>query len=147
MKKATLTHIYEEKKDQALGVMRCCGNVDAVFTNEPGIDDEHPRIPDGWYYCKAILSRRFGKTWTLIGKDVSDRPEVWSKRNLIRFHSGNDDEESLGCILPGTSITWDFEDQEPQVSGSRDAMKKLKLWFGDEDFVLEIKSGQLEDVE
>jgi hypothetical protein len=146
VKKGTLTHIYEESRDQAIGVLRCWGNRDAVFTMEPGFNDENPRVPNGTYLAKAITSGKFGDCWTLIGATVSDQFEPWAERNLIRIHAGNDDDDSLGCIMPGTSLTWDFEDQEPQVSGSRDAMKKLESWFGREDFILEIMSDELEDM-
>jgi hypothetical protein len=65
----------------------------------------------------------------------------------VRIHPGNDDEESLGCVLPGLSITWDKRDQEMQVTSSRSAFAKLKSWAGEEDFILEVRSGLVSDVQ
>jgi hypothetical protein len=52
MKKATLTHFYEDVKDKALGVLQFFGQDDAIFTIEPGLNDTHPRISDGTYLAK-----------------------------------------------------------------------------------------------
>ena len=147
MKKATLTHIYEEPNDQTIGLLRVDGDADAVWIMEPGINDPvSPRIDDGTYLAKWMHSPTYGWTWSLIGADVSEEPEPWASRSQIRVHPGNDDEETLGCWLPGLSITWDPRDQEPQVSRSRDAFAKMKMMIGEEDFIVEVKSGILTDV-
>jgi hypothetical protein len=146
LKRAFLTHIYEEEQDQTIGVLQFKDEADAVFTMEPGISDESPRLKDGTYLAKRCLSPRFGWTWTLIGEDVSAEPEPGVLRNQVRIHPGNDDEESDACVLPGLSVTWDPRDQEPQVSQSRDAFRKIERWAEGEDFMLIVRSGKLVDV-
>jgi len=146
VKKATLTHIYEEPNDQTIGVLQFFGSSDAVFIMEPGIADEYPRLPDGTYFAKWIHSITYGYTWTIVGAHVSAEPEEWADRNQIRIHSGNDDEESKGCWLPGLTIGWDSRDQEPQVLSSKFAFAKLREWAEGEDFIVEVVSGILLDV-
>lgn len=146
MKKATLTHFYEDVKDKALGVLRFFDNDDAIFTIEPGLNDKHPRLPDGTYLAKWMHSPTYGWTWSLIGANVSQEDEPWADRDQVRIHPGNDDEESEGCVLPGLSITWDPRDQEMQVTSSKPAFEKLKAWAGGEDFILEVRSGLVSDV-
>ena len=147
MIKATLTHIYEEPRDQTIGVLQFYGSSDAVFIMEPGLDDPvAPRLPDGTYLAQWIHSITYGYTWTIVGANVSAEPEEWAERNQIRIHAGNDDEESGGCWLPGLAIGWDRRDQEPQVISSKAAFEKLRDWAEGQDFIVEIRSGELSDV-
>ena len=49
-------------------------------------------IPGGQYTCERVQSEKFGNTF-----EVKNVPG----RSLIRFHSGNIDDDSHGCILLG----------------------------------------------
>lgn len=141
MKRLTLTHIYEELEDQALGVLQMLGSSEAIFTNEPGLDEENPRLPDGTYLAKWTESPTYGWTWTLIGDGVSAEPESGVPRNQIRIHWGNRDEDSKGCPLTGLYIGW--MGGEPAMMESKRAFRKLKDWVAGEDFLLIVRSGSL----
>lgn len=56
--------------------------------NEPFISC----IPAGFYICKRVKSERFGETF-----EVQKVPD----RDKIRFHWGNIDDDTEGCILTG----------------------------------------------
>lgn len=49
-------------------------------------------IPTGRYLCKRVQSKTFGNTFTVC--DVPDR-------KLIRFHKGNIEDDSHGCVVVG----------------------------------------------
>ena len=144
MKRAKLIRIYSEPWDKTLGVLQVQGITGALFTMEPGSDEEGGAcVPDGTYLAQWIVSPTYGKTWTLIGEDVSAELEDGASRNQIRIHSGNRDEDSKGCLIPGLSIVWNAEAGEPMVAGSRDGLTRLKVWIGEQDFLLVIRSGTL----
>lgn len=66
----------------------------AVTLEPPWRDNKENEscIPDGMYRCKRVLSAKFGDTFEII--DVEGR-------ELIRFHWGNDEDDTLGCPLIG----------------------------------------------
>jgi len=49
-------------------------------------------IPTGYYLCERVQSRAFGDTFT-IRKVLG--------RKLIRFHKGNIEDDSHGCVVVG----------------------------------------------
>jgi hypothetical protein len=52
-------------------------------------------IPAGVYVCQRVQSPRFGNTFEVTGVP---------NRSKILFHGGNSTEDTLGCILTGTTF-------------------------------------------
>ena len=52
-------------------------------------------IPAGVYVCNRVQSPRFGNTFEVTGVP---------NRSKILFHGGNSTEDTLGCILTGTTF-------------------------------------------
>lgn len=75
------------------GVLSADGLPFAVTLERPWLNNESGKscIPVGTYTCRRVNSPHFGNTF-----DV----EV-PGRSLIRFHKGNLDDDSHGCILVG----------------------------------------------
>lgn len=105
--KATLGYLY-------MGGMK-------FFTLEnPWVNNEQriSRISDGVYemeYIGLTKSEKFQNAWFV--RNVPDRSE-------ILFHRGNFVHDTHGCILVGTSRSYN-EYGEPQVNNSRRAMQRM----------------------
>ena len=79
-------------------------------------------IPEGQYICQKYNSPTYGETYKVT--------EVQG-RSAILFHCGNDDEDTEGCILLGSSF--DVWSQDVVVSSSRAAFTKFINAIGGED--------------
>lgn len=121
------------------------GGEPLCFTMEPGSEDVHaPRVQHGFYYLERHgweedSRARFRRTWALVGKDVSHYAEAGVSRSAILFHSGNDDDETRGCILLG--LTLGHHGREPWVLASQDAMERLRQVISDQDAFLVVRGG------
>lgn len=78
------------------------------FNNEP----KQSCIPDGVYRCARVDSPRFGLTYT-----VQEVPN----RDLIRFHGGNYETDTDGCILVASGFI-------PNGRGISDAQKAMSVF-------------------
>jgi len=87
-------------------------------------------IPEGTYIVKPYNSEKYHKTYK-----VQDVPG----RTGILFHTGNFEQDTEGCILPGL-MAGELAGK-PAVKSSALAMKALEDLVGKEDFVLTIKKG------
>lgn len=82
---------------------------DAWRNNETNISC----IPEGRYKIYRVNSPRFGKTFT-----VNDVPQ----RDLIRFHWGNYDADTNGCILVGLKFG---VEKRPSIAQSQAGFKRF----------------------
>lgn len=111
-------------------------------TLEPGYDDRTaPRVPAGFYHCtphgwEPGTTLRFKQTWALNGAEVSRQREKGVPRAACVFHGGTRDEHTAGCILRGVSIN--RSGAEPLLSGSTEAMDRMRELIGNNDFYLTI---------
>ncbi len=71
-------------------------------------------IPEGPYKCRRVQSPKFGDTF-----EVTNVPG----RSHILFHSGNDQDDTSGCILLGSE--WGKNRDEVIVAESRKAVDKF----------------------
>ena len=104
-----------------------------VFTLEPGIDANHPAIPEGSYPLVMGWSPRFQRNVPRV-LDVPGRTD-------IEIHSGNDAGDTAGCILLGLRQTDDT------VLESRDAVHgfvvALTAALAAGDVVLDVHDGPI----
>ena len=85
-------------------------------------------IPAQQYICKRIISPRFGETFEIM--DVPGRTDVL-------FHSGNTDDNTLGCVLLAQYFGKLGKDRA--VSNSGDTFKEfMKVMEGVDEFLLTI---------
>ncbi len=99
---------------------------DAWLQNQPNISC----IPAGPYLCKRVNSPAHGDTF---------RVQSVVGRTYINFHSGNDEEDTEGCILLGSEWGRDNEG-EAIILESRKAVKKfMKRLEGINSFTLYIR--------
>lgn len=86
------------------------------------------RIPVGKYVCKKVISPRFGETFTVLTTDGHD---------LLRFHSGNTEADTDGCILIASSFG--HIGNAPCILESKKGFAKfLSEMYSVENFTLEI---------
>lgn len=110
-------------------------------------------LPDGEYLQTLELpwlDNAIGLSCIPEGQYVVDRDEhgrhQWYRlrdsqvapRSAIEIHPANRLEHLQGCIAPCIDIT--FIDGQPFASRSIEACKKILRWYGDDSFILEIKS-------
>jgi hypothetical protein len=79
-------------------------------------------IPEGTYEFKTRLSNKNG--FVLELQDVEDR-------TYIQVHSGNFTSQIRGCILVGDSLKDINQDSIPDVTNSKNTLKKLLELVGD----------------
>lgn len=92
--------------------------------NQPNISC----IPSGSFSCARIISPHFGPTFT-----VQNVPG----RSLIRFHAGNTDADTTGCILVGMGFAEKLG--RPGISESAKAfIKFMDSMRGIDSFELQI---------
>jgi hypothetical protein len=127
--------------ERIIGELSCAG-VWVAFTMEPGLDDDDaPPIEPGFYFMERHddPGYKYRDTWALVGRDVSHQPEPGIDRSAILIHAGNWDEQTLGCILLGTTIGH-LRDETAMVR-SGDALNGLRGILGRENAYLTIKDG------
>lgn len=129
MKVATIKRIY--LGDCTLGVIEF-GNERAYTLELPWLDNQQniSCIPAKKYRAAYRKSPSNG--------DVIELKNV-EGRSYIQIHSGNYTSQILGCILVGDSIRDINGDSIPDVTNSKNTLKKLLAWAGAEDFILDIK--------
>jgi len=76
-------------------------------------------IPEGEYTCKPYSSAKYKSVW-----EVQKVP----KRTYILIHSGNTDKDSLGCLIPGTSVG--YLGTKRAVLNSKKALKIIRSKIG-----------------
>lgn len=89
------------------------------FTLElPWLDNEKNKscVPPGTY--EYFLRQSPSNGLVLELRDVEDR-------TYVQIHSGNFTYQILGCILVGDSIRWLDSDKIPDVTNSKNTLKKL----------------------
>jgi len=79
-------------------------------------------IPEGTYNFHTRVSGKNGFVIEL--EDVEDR-------TYIQVHAGNYISQIEGCILVGDSIKWLNQDDVPDVTNSKNTLKKLLNLVGD----------------
>ncbi len=83
-------------------------------------------IPEGKYQYKIYNSPKHGKVLLIL--DVAGR-------TMIEIHAANYTRQILGCIAVGDSIKWLDNDTIPDVSNSKNTLKKLLLEAGDSGII------------
>lgn len=129
MKEAILKRIYLH--DCTVGVIEFGG--DRAYTLElPDLNNAKnvSCIPAKKYRAAYRLSPSKGDVIQL--QNVPDR-------TYIQIHSGNYTSQILGCILVGDSIKDINGDKIPDVTNSKNTLKRLLAWAGKEDFILNIQ--------
>ena len=130
MKQATLNRIYQ--RDCTVGLLnyglssRACTLELPYLSNETNVSC----IPAGYYIAKYRKSPSNG--------DVIELQNV-PKRSFIQIHSGNYTSQIAGCILVGDSIVDLNGDGVLDVANSKNTLKRLLLWAGEDEFALVIK--------
>lgn len=95
---------------------------EAWRNNQPNISC----IPVGKYRVEWTFSPRFQR-YTFQILDVPDR-------SAIRFHAGNSEDDTEGCLLPGTGITAG----NLHLENSREGLARLEQHFAREPWEIEI---------
>ena len=87
-------HRFPSTPEGVFGVFKYKQYPFALTLEDPWIDNKpfFSCIPCGDYKCVRVQSAHFGNTFTII--KVTDR-------TLIRFHCGNDADDTEGCVLIG----------------------------------------------
>ena len=107
---------FEKSKKGVFGVLKIDGKSVCLILERPWENNE-PNIsciPDNIYVCKRVDSPKYGDTFEVQG--------VPSRTNIL-FHWGNTIENSLGCLLTGSSMG--ELDGERAVLNSKDAFHKF----------------------
>lgn len=86
-------------------------------------------IPIGTYSCKRVVSPKFGDTF-----EITNVPG----RSAILFHSGNTEDDSLGCILVGEQFG-DLRGKTAVLSSKAGFSEFLRRLAGKDGFMLTIK--------
>lgn len=86
-------------------------------------------IPTGQFICKRIKSPKYGNTFQIIVPG----------RDLIEFHWGNIDDNTLGCVLLGENFdTW--KDGSLSIASSKTAFDEfIRRTLGVDSFMLTVK--------
>lgn len=94
--------------------------------------DNQPRIsciPAGTYPCRWVDSPKFGRTVEIVGVPG---------RSHILLHAGNDEDDTLGCVLPGE--TFGPIRGRIGVLQSKVALARLLAPFAGRDFTLTVRN-------
>ncbi len=140
MKRFILTRRWFED-ERTIGELWCEGEW-VAFTMEPGFADvDAPRVKFGFYHLVRhdLQEYKFRDTWALVGEGVSHQPEEGIPRSAVLFHKGNWDEDTVGCILLGMTIS--HMNGETATRASGDAMDRLRSFLGSADAYLTIEGG------
>ncbi len=140
MKRFILTRRWFED-ERTIGELWCEGEW-VAFTMEPGFADvDAPRVPFGFYHLERhdLAEYKYRDTWALVGETVSHQPEEGIARSAVLFHKGNWDEDTVGCILLGMTLS--HMNGETATRASGDAMNRLRSFIGYTDAYLIIKGG------
>lgn len=130
MMELKLTRV-SEINGATIGVLMFNGMPQLVTLEDAWRDNETniSCIPEGKYKIHRVNSPRFGKTF-----EVKDVPE----RSFIRFHWGNYDTDTNGCILLGLKFGID---KRPSIAQSQAAFKRfMDLMSGVEEASLVVMS-------
>ena len=117
--------------DRTMGILMDEDGPFALTLEDPWKDNQVniSCIPAGKYLCKRVLSAKFGDTFTV--KDVPDR-------KYIRFHKGNTEDDTHGCILIGEEFG--ILDDQPAILNSGKGFKEfMDKLLGINDFLLNIR--------
>jgi hypothetical protein len=109
--------------DGVLGVL-LCGNAPVALTLEEEWKSNQSNIsciPPGSYLCRKVTTPKHGVTF-----EVQDVPG----RGSILFHSGNTEEDTMGCILTGCEYgTLMVKDEDTGAMVSKHAVLRSKEAF------------------
>ena len=103
----------------------------AIVALEEAWRDNRPQvscIPAGEYVCRWVQSPKFGLT-----PEVTNVPG----RSHILLHAGNDEDDTLGCILPGSNFG--PINGRVGVVQSKVALARLLAPFAGRDFTLAVR--------
>jgi len=125
----------EQSEEGTYGVLKINGRVICLTLERPW-ENNKPNvscIPEGIYLCKRVKSPKFGDTF-----EVTDVPG----RTHILFHKGNKVQESLGCVILGSSYSDSLNPSD--VRGVKDSTRAfsffMKALYTKGHFALQIKS-------
>ena len=126
----------------SLGPIATVGTVEIgllrLFTLEDALNGEAEGepVPAGVYQLKPHDSKKYGRIWAMVNPDLgvyhqpADRPNGVGRFACLFAHSGNKDEDTLGCVLVGLSAGEGFDSvskrSEPMVFNSKAAVAALK---------------------
>lgn len=114
-------------------------------TLEPGDEDKKaPRVPPGFYHLtphgwEPNSGVKYRETWALNGANVSHQAEHGVPRSAVLIHSGNVDDDTRGCILPGLGLG--VVNGEMGVTQSKAAVETLRDLIGNGQAYLTIMGG------
>lgn len=114
-----------------IGTLEVPGLQFPLWTLEDLWRNNQPRvscIPTGDYRCEKHSGPRFKDVW-----EVKNVPG----RSAILLHVGNDDTDTIGCILVGTGVS------EGKLTQSRVGIDTLRRMIGKNGFDLQIRNGGL----
>lgn len=124
MKIVKIVRIETHPEEGTFGVMTVNGSA-SFLTLEPYSRDNISRvscIPTGQYICKRYSSEGFPNTFNVTNV---------AHRNNILFHTGNIDDNTLGCIILGSEFG--FLKGKRAVLESRKAFDKFMNMLETED--------------
>lgn len=106
------------RKNCTIGILKC-GNFLCFNLELPDLDNQTniSCIPEGDYHFHVRHSNK-NKGFVIELEDVPDRTN-------IQIHSANFTKQILGCIAVGDSIKYLNKDSIPDVTNSRNTLKKL----------------------
>lgn len=91
---------FEQSEQGAIGVL-LFDKVTFCFTLQPdSVDPTRFYIPAGSYICKRFHGTKWPNTFEIVRPGTNN---VDGHTSLL-FHAGNIEEDSLGCILLGSSV-------------------------------------------
>jgi len=85
-------------------------------------------VPEGDYELVPHAGPKYPDTFALVGGIVSHQPEPGAKRSAVLFHWGNTTDDTLGCVLLGSSLSLTAA-PSPAVFNSRLAFGEWLAWM------------------
>ena len=131
MLRLRLTRLFEHHGG-TFGLLEDLGGALRLYTVERPWLGNRPSVscvPTGDYTLEEHSSRRFPKTWALVGRTVSHFP-AGKARSAVLFHAGNRPADLRGCIAPG--LVLGTLHGRAAVTSSRRAMTKLRKVAADD---------------